>query len=827
MPKVSPIQGNFGTGEISPLAQGRVDLDRYKTALAVCQNYIPTIQGGLTRRPGTEYIVEVKDSTKKTRLVPFRFSQTDAYILEFGHEYVRFHRDYGPVLDENGAVVEYAMPFTEDEIFELSFAQSADYLYICHKNHLPQKLIRYSDTFWSSTQMTGSLGPWDYSALEAKVTVGSASFSTTLTTTPTGLPITAIANNGGKFEITVAFVNQTWIQDGKLRVHYDSGTPSAEGDWDVEYLGNNKFLLLGSTYSGTYSAGQAKAYTQIFKSTDVGRYYLVKQSASGGAVEYWRRFQITSLVNSTTANVSNINSMTPDVGVTYDAYPSLFWTGNGPTAACFFEDRLFFTGSPNAGQRVDGSKIGDYENFQTISENLQVYAEYSISFVLNSDDVNIGKWMFADEKGLIIGTLANEWTIKSASSSEAFSALSVSAKLTSSFGSSDCYPVRAGKAILFVQKSGRKIREYHYFQDVESFRATDLSVLSEHMTLGGLKQLAYQKDPQQIVWAVTNNGKLVAMTYERDIDNLRAGWHKHELGGSNLVESVAVIPSPDGIRDDVWLVVKRFVDGAWVRYIEVITKFFDDEDEQEDAFFVDSGLTYDLPIAISGITNANPCVLTATAHGLSNGDSVYLRGIIGTTELNQKIFTVANKTTNTFELSGIDSTDYGTYLSGGYVRKRVQTITGLDHLEGETVQVLADGAVQNSKVVTGGSITLDAKAATVTVGLGYNSDAQLPIIDAGAADGTSIGKTRRTNRLGLFLNRSLNLLVGTDFENMTRLFFRNANEAMGKAPSLFSGIIVETLDADYDFENKIAWRQDQPLPSTILAVMPSMTTQDR
>jgi hypothetical protein len=100
-------------------------------------------------------------------------------------------------------------------------------------------------------------------------------------------------------------------------------------------------------------------------------------------------------------------------------------------------------------------------------------------------------------------------------------------------------------------------------------------------------------------------------------------------------------------------------------------------------------------------------------------------------------------------------------------------------------------------------------------------------IEAGAADGTALGKTRRTNRLGLVLDRTLGVSIGTSFTDMTDIQFRTTNTAFGHAPELFTGVITESLDADYDFDNNICIRQSQPLPGTILAVMPGMTTQDR
>jgi hypothetical protein len=234
---------------------------------------------------------------------------------------------------------------------------------------------------------------------------------------------------------------------------------------------------------------------------------------------------------------------------------------------------------------------------------------------------------------------------------------------------------------------------------------------------------------------------------------------RHILGGRStsggadpVVESVAVIPASSGSYDEVWLSVKRYINGQTVRSIEYLEKPFDDEDNQVDGYFLDCGASYE----------------------------------------------------------GSPAT----------------TISGLWHLEGETVDVCADGAVQNSKTVTNGSITLDQAASVVHVGYNYNSDGKMLRLEAGAADGTSIGKIRRTHRVGFMVHRTAAFKIGQDFDTLDQLTFRSASDNTSEAVPLFTGIISENFPANYDFENHICWRQDQPLPCTILAVMPQLVEQD-
>lgn len=523
-----------------------------------------------------------------------------------------------------------------------------------------------------------------------------------------------------------------------------------------------------------------------------------------------------------------------------------------PAVVNFHEDRLFFAGATSNPQRLDASVTSEYANFAPSAADGTVSATNALSFVFNANDVNVVRWIISDEKGLLVGTAGGEWLVRPSSSGEALTPSNITAKRSTKYGSANVQSIQFGKSVLFVQKAGRKVRELTYFFDADGFRATDLTLLAEHVTRGGVVEMADQAEPQPVLWCVREDGYLAALTYERDVDSFKVGWHRHLLGGSSdaagspaIVESVAVIPSSDGTRDETWLLVQRYVDGAVVRHIEYMMPIFDDSIEQKDAFFVDSGLTYDNPKTITGITRANPAVVTCNTHGFDNGDKVLLSDILGllntatgddadtTSPLNGMSVLVKNKTANTFEITDLDGDNIDTsgfdtaYVSGGKAREYIQVISGLDHLEGETVDILADGAVQPSKEVTGGEVTLSVKATTVHLGYGYVSDGKMLRLNAGAADGTAIGKTQRTHRVGIMLHRSLGLKIGPSFDDLTQLTFRKTSDSMSRAPALFTGILSEEFEGDYDFENQFCFRQDQPLPSMILALMPQMHTQDR
>lgn len=776
MSRVDPSQGNFSGGEVSPFFFGRTDSPQYKLSLATCLNYLPTVQGALTRRPGSYYVAGVKTNSAKTRLIPFIAATKQAYILEFGNLYIRFYKNDGQI--QSSGPYEIVSPWTTAELPLLKYAQVADTMYLVQSDKPPQVLQFFTDTIWIlSAFAVTTEGPYE------DVNGGAPNAAT-------------LSNPSG-----------------------DGGVGSA-----------------GVTIHVTASSQNGVNGGNGFTPDDVGRLLRLYD----GSTKLWSLWRISVVSGLTTFQATWIYGLSPNSSgnllcTTWRL--GLWYTGNYPSAVCLHEDRLVFGGVPTYPQRIDGSAPDDFTNFQNTDVSGNVTAGMAYSFTLASSTVNIIEWLTSGYRGLYAGTNGGEWLVN-AGNGEAITPINPGvAKQVTLYGDAPIQPVQVADVVLFVQRSSLKIREMAYVYYVDGYQAVDLNLVAEHVTRSGIVAMDFQNEPQPVLWCVRSDGTLIAMTYERNLDALKVGWSRHVLGGSSagggqaLVESVAVIPYFDGTRDEVWLIVNRFVNGQTVRTIEVLTQFFDEAVEQEDAFFVDCGQTYDSPIAITGAANSSPVVVTAPAHGFSNGNKVLFDGILGMTDLNGGSYLVAAVTTNTFQLTDlfgnpIDSTNFGAYVTGGVVRKMVTTISGLDYLDGQSVAILADGAVQPNRIVSSGSITLETPAAVVQVGLPYTSDCQLLRLEAGSQDGTSFGKKQRYHRVGVQLYRSLGLKIGMDFEEMETVTFRKSNDPAGRAPALFTGVVWETMRGDYDYENKVCIRQDQPLPSIINSVLPRLVTQD-
>jgi len=488
-----------------------------------------------------------------------------------------------------------------------------------------------------------------------------------------------------------------------------------------------------------------------------------------------------------------------------------------PSCLTFFEGRAIFAATNADPHTCWGSVSNDYDNF-----------------TLGTNDGDAFKYVFptknrilwlASKSDILAGANGDEWILSG--NGAPLTPSNVSLKRQSAYGSADIQAEPVNESVFYVQKGGKRIREYSYNRDVDSYISPDLTILAEHITESGIACYALQTNPNTIFWCVRNDGVLIGLTYDRMYNVV--GWHRHITDGE--VESIAVIPKTD--EDEIWIIVKREIDGQTKRYIEYF-KSRDFGSDQADCFYVHCGLTFDGGSAkdITGATQAKPVVISSTAHGFENDQLVQITGVEGMTELNYGVYMVKNKTADTFELymedesDELDGTFFTAYTSAGTVQQVFKTLTGLDHLEGKTVSILGDGATQPDKTVESGEITLKYYSNKVHVGLPYTSKLKPQRLEAGSADGTSQGKTKRINRITVRYRLTNSCKIGTDEDHLEEILFREGTALMGTPTPLYSGDQEISFPGGYEKEGNIMIVQDNPLPLCIVAIMPRVRTND-
>lgn len=490
-----------------------------------------------------------------------------------------------------------------------------------------------------------------------------------------------------------------------------------------------------------------------------------------------------------------------------------------PSCGTFFEQRLVVAGMETDPQSIRLSETANFTNFDTS----EVEDDDPLNYSLVSEKVDRVLWLIS-ETSLIVGTVGGVWKLKGAGD-DPITPTSVDAKRQNTLGNLDINAVLTAGSVLCIRRGGRVVTEIGYQLESDKWEGSNLNLLSRHITKYGIKCIAYQQEPINILWCVRGDGQLLAMTYEKAQNVI--GWTRVVMDGE--VESVAVLSQNDS-EDQVWVSVKRAIDGEEKRYVEYF-KPIEFGDDIKDSFFVDCGLTWDGGEAledIASISQEDPCVVEHTGdHGLEDGDLVQFAGLGGMTELNctpSRAYTVANKTDKTYELDGVDSTGYGEYTGGGTVTKVQKDFTGADHLEGKEVALLGDGADIAPQTVTEGAISLSYYVNKLHLGLPFYPIMKTMDIEAGASDGTSQGKTKKISKVTIRFYQTCGAKVGFD-EDQVETVGKVATIPFGTggAPELYTGDKSVSFPRGFGSEAKIVVTQRSPLPITIISIMPKMT----
>ena len=734
MARVAAQLTNFTAGELSPRLDGRNDLAKYPAGCKTLENMVVFPHGAAARRPGTQFISEVKTSSNKTRLIPFEFSTVQTYVLEFGNQYMRVYKDKAQVLS-GGSAFEISTPYLTAELFDIKFAQSADVMYLTHPSHSTRKLSRTGHTSWTLTEVDFTNGPF----LDTNIS------TTTL-------------------------------------------TPS------------------GTTGSVTITAS-----ANTFVSTDVNRLVRI----GDGIAKITNFSSATSVTATTSTDFANTNAST---NFSLGAFST---TTGFPSCVTFFEQRLVFAATVNNPQTIYFSKSGDYENMDA-NIGGTIKDDDAIVYTIASNQVNAIRFL-SPTRTLIIGTAGGEFAVYGGGDNDAITPTNIIIKRQSNFGAANVDAVPVGNATLFLQRARRKIRELAYNFDVDGYIAPDMTILAEHVTESGVTQMAYQDEPLAILYVVRGDGELVALTYQRD--QQVTAWHRHIFGGvfgtgKAVCESVAVIPTDD-TEYQVYVIVKRTINGSTKRYIEVLNTFDFTETDNTTFNFLDSQLNYH---GVSTTLNGN-ISNSVTTIALTDASSFSSAGKI---KINNEIISYAGKSTNNLTgcTRGVNSTTAASHTSGVTVDQVLETVTGLSHLEGQTVSILADGATHPTNVVSSGSISLDRASKKVKVGLSYTSILQTMRINAGSQNGTAQGKTKRIYEVTARLFESVGIEVGPDLNNMERVPFRTSSDPMDQGIPPFTGDKEVEFRGNFETDGFIFVRQTQPLPLTVLSLYPRLVTND-
>jgi hypothetical protein len=824
MPVAAPIQLSFSSGELSNLFDGRVDLEEYGTGCRSLKNFIPMIQGPAERRGGTRFVREVKDSTDRCGYLRFEFNVEQAYVLEVGDQYIRFYTDHGIVMNGTNPL-ELAAPWIAADLFDsegnflLESVQSGDILYITHTNGLyrPKKLTRSGALSWSLTDFIASGGPFEDIDPDETITVY-ASAATGSVSLVASAPIFESGDIGTLFLLEQRNSDDTPAWEAGKSITANS----------VRRVDNRNYVALTTATAG----GIAPVHTRgDAVDGDPGVQWRFLDPGYGWGV-------ITAVASSGSSATLTVQSRLP-AGVVGSGDSTTRWAfgawsslSGWPTHVTFFRERLTFARAQT--REFWMSETGDFEMFRSRDDGGLTVADSAIRGEVTSDQANRIQWL-SPQDALIIGTAGDEFAIFEITTTEPLGPGNVKAVPNSAYGSKPVRPVKVGDAVLFVQRSGRKLRDLTYTIEKEKFVSTNLNVLAPHLFPKGksIISMAYQQEPHSVIWALRNDGVLLGATL--NVNQRRFGWHRHPIGGDGIVEALAVIPNPAADADEVWLIVKRTIDGVTKRYVEYMEPAIDSDEDVIESFYVDSGLTFDGAVNATLTPGTGATVAGTAGVSFVAGSSVFMSADVDR-EIWLRHFTgdewrtarakitayVSGTTVTCTIISAFPSTSL---IPANGWRMTVESISGLSHLEGETVKILADGATHPDRDVASGTIVLQRKSTYVHIGLNAPASLQTMQIEAGAAQGTAQGRIKRIHKGKIRLINTVGGRAGPNLTEADSILFRSASNNMDEALQMFSGDKEVAWPDGYNVSGYQFYENNDPLPATVVAFLPELHTQ--
>lgn len=769
----SLIQTSFSRGEVGPQLYGRVDLAAYQNGLRQLSNYIVTPYGGFVNRAGSYFLAQTLGN-EVARLIRFKFNNADAYALEFTHLAMRVYRNGGLVLNTAGPNIglpfTLVTPFTRDELASINFTQSGDVMDLVQVNHKPQKLKRFAHDNWTIAPV--SLVP------------SVAAPASATATTPGG-------GTGN---------TQSWRY--QVTAVLDDGSNAIEESLPVT---SNSITVFNSNIQATvtWPAVPGAAYYNVYK-----------DNAGAGIYGFVGKANALTFTDN---NITPTKTDTPPTGL-----DPFIGAGNFPRAVSYYQQRLAYAGTLNKPQTLWFSKTGVFMNFGYSTPQKD---DDAITWTMASNEVNTIMHLLP-LKSLLPFTDGAEWLIQG--SSAGFTAKTINGGAESYNGIGQLRPLLIGSSAVYAQERGREVTAFGYSLQADGFSGSTISILSPHLIEDfSLVDWDYQKIPYHVIWAARSDGALVNCTYipEQDVN----GWSHQHTDGKYL----SVCSVPEGRDDAVYVCVERVIGGVTKRYIERfanrIMERYNKTAIISRSHFVDCGLVYNgtnttaTTLTIIGGTNwQSPEIMTATA-----SSAIFAAGDVGdilqyvSTPIAEpfrfKIIAYLSPTSVQVQPLGLVPVEIRSIEFTLWAFAR-DTFTGLAHLEGKTVSVLADGNVAPQQIVTGGVITIPDPSAIVHIGLPYRSLAETLSINIAGKE-TLLDKPVEVASVALLVLDSRGGKVGSKESALFEMKQRQTSDNYGSIAPI-NGLAEVSINDTWENTGRFLMVQDDPLPMNIVAAIP-------
>lgn len=844
----------FIAGEISPTLLGRTDLTKYDLAVAKGLNFFVDYRGGLSSRPGTEFVAEVPLGDQNTRMTTFKFAPNiaNSYVVLFGHNYIRFYQDGGVVLD--GAVpYEVATPFTADDLDGLNFEQYRDLIRITSLSFPTYNLVRHDHANWE-------LAVEDISPYVPGITV------TGFTTSVAGsaqvvFVVTKVLQDGtesaaGPPALLTSIVNYAAVE-GAVSIYWAH---------DPDALYYNVYRSVVAT-TETLSSGSAvgfvgRAYGTKFTDSNIVPDFthvpprhdnpfapgaieqIILTGVGAGYTDFTTAVSITDpngsefvgqaiatdagAISSTVVKYGGHGYTAPVVSFSGGAGATATakvrpLTGTYPALSAIFQQRQIYAASENDPITIWGSRIKQFSNFAASD---YVLDDDAFEFVLDSSAITPIRHLLTTRGGLLAMTQNDVWLLSgSGTNNNALTPTNALAEPQSYTGVSELRPIAIGNDLLFAEGKGHAIRMLTYNEVYRAYNSEDKSILSSHL-FGPNKNIVrwgYQESPYKVVWAVREDGILLAFTTIKTEEVF--AWTPCQTRG----RFTDLVVLQEGIEDRVYATVERKIGGTWKKFLER----FDLRQyaNVEDAWCVDCGLSLaanypngELTILHDPDTNVWTAEisenLTASVGDVIRGGDGIFKIVSGAGQ--SWVLEMVLEPTNWIPENG-DIETFPIPQGSWSCDTPVDNFSGLDHLEGMEVSILGDGNVFTRQTVVGGAITLDHAVTRAIIGLPFSCIAQtLPIITPQAVIES---RRKRVVGIGIRMDKSRGIKIGPTLDRLQELRERS-DEDFGAPTRFVNGLKYQLQYSDWNSEGQTYFQQDDPLPVNILSIISDIDVGD-
>tara|TARA_A100001391_G_scaffold40407_1_gene22674 strand:- start:21469 stop:23931 length:2463 start_codon:yes stop_codon:yes gene_type:complete len=820
MARVHPFQSNFTAGELSPKLAGQIDFKKYANGVETLENMTVFPQGGAARRYGTRYIGPVKDHTKTTRLIPFEFNDEQTYILEFGHQYIRFYKDEGIITESNKTISG-----------------------ITQANPAVVTATSHGYTNGDEVIITGVVGMTEVNGKRFKVankTTNTFELQTLAgvninSTSHTAYGSGGVANKIYEIATTITEsilyeIQHTQSADIMYIVHETLApkklTRTGHTSWSItdEVLENGPYLDANTTSTTLNPASAAiatgvalVASADLFAATDVGR--LVK--LHGGHAK------ITAFTDAQNVTIEILATLSASTATTDWQLGTFVSTLGFPRTVTFFEQRLVFAGTTSFPQTIFASQSGLYTNFDVGT----AAAADAFIYTIAANKVNVIRWL-APARDLIVGTAGGEFRVGKPTG-EPLKPDNVNITLQTTYGGNTTEAVQIGNVILFVQKQRKKIREFAYRFDDDAYSAPDMTILAEHVTGTGVYDIAWAQEPESIYWAVRDDGILLGMTYKREEDII--AWHRHILGGFvkhsfNAGTAITASGSDTLKNGKITISSHGYTTGDAVVYdANGNTAITGLDDGRTYYVYVIDANTINLARTYQQAIDRTVQQLTAVGSGThifkNHAKVKSIASVSSDTE--NEVYVIVERIIDGSRVQYVEYLDSTLNMDSslsGLINGADGTLTNLDHLEGESVQILVGDAVYPNQTVSNGQISVTLPSTSgqhlVEVGLGYTSKLVTMKIEAGANAGTAQNRPKRFNEIAVRLHETVGVTINGD-----QIPFRSSSTPVGQNIPEFTGD-KKVTNLGWDTDGQVTIEQTQPLPMTVLGITGTLVTSD-